>query len=190
MTNLSDREEKLDRREKEMERLREQVKLESSSESEMSAALSDAQEQKVKLEAEVAELTLQMSTLLSGATGADIEKAMAKLTADRQRLEDRLTTLTRENKKLRTDVETLERGKSEDWDEERRENALLREQINDLAAEVVNLTMALDGPDSPIRKALAQPANGQPQGFSHADAIVSLADRVRALQKAAAAPGH
>ena len=190
MANLSDREEKLDRREKEMERLREQVKLETSSENEVSAALAAAEEQKVKLEAEVAELTLQMSTLLSGATGADIEKAMAKLTSDRERLEDRLTTLTRENKKLRTDVETLERGKSEDWDEERRENALLREQINDLAAEVVNLTMALDGPDSPIRKALTQPASGQPRGFSQADAIVSLADRVRALQKAAAAPGH
>jgi predicted nucleic acid-binding Zn-ribbon protein len=187
MANLSDREEKLDRREKEMERLREQVKLESSSENEISAALADAQEQKVKLEAEVADLTLQMSTLLSGATGADIEKAMEKLTADRQRLEERLTTLTRENKKLRGDVETLERSKSDEWDEERRENALLREQINDLAAEVVNLTMMLDGPESPIRRALAQPANGQVGGLPHADAIVSLADRVRALQKAAAA---
>jgi chromosome segregation ATPase len=187
MANLSDREEKLDRREKEMERLREQVKLESSSENEISAALAEAQEQKVRLEAEVADLTLQMSTLLSGATGADIEKAMEKLTADRQRLEERLTTLMRENKKLRGDLETLERSKSDEWDEERRENALLREQINDLAAEVVNLTMMLDGPESPIRRALAQPANGQVSGLPHADAIVSLADRVRALQKAAAA---
>lgn len=185
MANLSDREEKLDRREKELERLREQQKLGSSAEGELSAELASAQEQKVKLEAEVADLTLQMSTLLSSATGADIEKAMAKLTADRGRLEERLTTLTRENKKLRGDVASLERSKSEEWDEERRGNALLREQINDLAAEVVNLTMMLDGPDSPIRKALAQPVNGN--GTTHADAIVSLADRVRALQKAAAA---
>jgi len=185
MANLSDREEKLDRREKEMERLREQLKLDSSNEGELSAELAHAQEQKVKLEGEVAELTLQMSTLLSGATGADIEKAMAKLNADRERLEERLTTLTRENKKLRGEVAAHERAKSEEWDEERRENALLREQINDLAAEVVNLTMALDGPDSPIRKALAQPVKGH---ASHADAILSLADRVRALQKAAAAP--
>ena len=188
MANLSDREEKLDRREKELERLREQQKLGSGAEGELAAELSAAQEHKVKLEAEVADLTLQMSTLLSGATGADVEKAMARLNADRTRLEERLTTLTRENKKLRGDVASLERSKSEEWDEERRGNALLREQINDLAAEVVNLTLMLDGPDSPIRKALAQPPGGHVAGAAPTDAIVSLADRVRALQKAAAGP--
>jgi hypothetical protein len=57
-----------------------------------------------------------------------------------------------------------------------RSGAGLREQMNELAAEVVNLTMKLDGPDSPIAKALA--GEGQQNGR------VSLADRVRALQKA------
>jgi chromosome segregation ATPase len=186
MSTLSDREEKLDRREKELERLRETLKANTGSEGELGAALSQAQEDKVKLEAEVAELTLQMSNLLEGAKGADIEKAMAKLTADRDRIEARLKTLVEENKKLRKEVETHERSKSDDWDEERRENALLREQINDLAAEVVSLTMALDGPDSPIRKALDQ--SPSIDGASGAAAsIVNLADRVRALQKAAAA---
>lgn len=186
MSTLSDREEKLDRREKELERLREELKANSGSESELSAALSQAQEEKVNLEAEVADLTLQMTNLLEGAKGADIEKAMGKLTADRDRIESRLKTLVEENKKLRKEIETFERSKSEDWDEERRENALLREQINDLAAEVVGLTMALDGPDSPIRKALDQSPSieGTPGAT---ETIVNLADRVRALQKTAAA---
>ena len=185
ISTLSDREEKLDRREKELGRLREEIKTNSGSESDLSAELSNAQEEKVKLEGEVAELTLQMSKLLEGAKGADIEKAMEKLNADRDRIEGRLKTLVDENKKLRKQVEVFERDKSDDWDEERRENALLREQINDLAAEVVNLTMALDGPDSPIRKALDEtpPINGAPKA---AETIVNLADRVRALQKAAA----
>ena len=185
ISTLSDREEKLDRREKELSRLREEIKTNSGSESDLSAELSNAQEEKVKLEGEVAELTLQMSKLLEGAKGADIEKAMEKLNADRDRIEGRLKTLVDENKKLRKQVEVFERDKSDDWDEERRENALLREQINDLAAEVVNLTMALDGPDSPIRKALDEtpPINGAPKA---AETIVNLADRVRALQKAAA----
>ncbi len=187
LANLSDREEKLDRREAELERLRDQVKAEANTEAELNAALTETQEAKVKLEAEVAELTLQMSTLLSGATGGDVEKAMAKLTEDRKRLEERLTALLRENKKLRYDLDGLERTKAEDWDEERRENALLREQINDLAAEVVNLTMMLDGPNSPIRAALAQPG-GEGAANAATGAIISLADRVRALQKAAAAP--
>jgi chromosome segregation ATPase len=189
MANLSDREEKLDRREAELERLRDQIKAEGNTEAELNAALTEAQEAKVKLEAEVADLTLQMSTLLSSATGGDVEKAMAKLNEDRKRLEERLTALVRENKKLRYDVDGLERTKAEDWDEERRENALLREQINDLAAEVVNLTMMLDGPNSPIRTALSQ--NGAESAASAATgAIISLADRVRALQKAAAAPAR
>lgn len=187
MANLSDREEKLDRREAELERLRDQIKAESNTEAELNAALTEAQEAKVKLEAEVADLTLQMSTLLSGATGGDVEKAMAKLNEDRKRLEERLTALVRENKKLRYDVDGLERTKAEDWDEERRENALLREQINDLAAEVVNLTMMLDGPNSPIRTALSQ-NGGESAASATTGAIISLADRVRALQKAAAAP--
>ncbi len=184
MSTLSDREEKLDRREKELVRLREELKVNSGSEGDLSAELAKAQEEKVALEAEVADLTLQMSNLLEGAKGADIEKAMAKLTADRDRIEGRLKTLIEENKKLRKEVEAFERTKSDDWDEERRENALLREQINDLAAEVVSLTMALDEPDSPIRKALetSPSIEGEPS-----DAIVNLADRVRALQKAAAA---
>lgn len=186
ISTLSDREEKLDRREKELGRLREEIKTNSGSESDLSAELSNVQEEKVKLEGEVAELTLQMSKLLEGAKGADIEKAMEKLNADRDRIEGRLKTLVEENKKMRKQVEAFERDKSDDWDEERRENALLREQINDLAAEVVNLTLALDGPDSPIRKALDETPsiNGAPKA---ADTIVNLADRVRALQKAAAA---
>ena len=185
MSALADREEKLDRREKELERLREELKSNSGSEGEMSAVLAQAQEDKVKLEAEVADLTLQMTNLLEGAKGADIEKAMAKLKADRERIEGRLKTLLEENKNLRKDVEMHERTKSDDWDDERRENALLREQINDLAAEVVSLTMALDGPDSPIRKALGE--SPSIDGAGPAETIVNLADRVRALQKAAAA---
>jgi hypothetical protein len=53
----------------------------------------------------------------------------------------------------------------------------LREQMNELAAEVVHLTAKLEGPASPIGKALAAPSDANPGKRS-------LADRVRALQKA------
>ncbi|MBX3579529.1 MAG: hypothetical protein KF723_20180 [Rhizobiaceae bacterium] len=185
LTTLTDREDKLDRREKELARLRDVLRGSSMNENELNSQLSDAHQDKVRLEVDLADLTLQMSTLLSGAKGADIEKAIAKLQEDRERLESRLTALTRENKQLRSDLSAFERSKTDDWGDERRENALLREQINDLAAEVVNLTAALDGPESPINQMLAvqEPA---PERDSR-DKITSLADRVRALQKAAAA---
>jgi chromosome segregation ATPase len=185
LTTLTDREEKLDRRERELARLRDQLKGRSGAGDEAEEKLVAAQSEKVKLEAEVADLTLQMSTLLSGARGGDVEKAVATLSEDRDRLQARLTALSRENKKLKAALIAHERAKAEDWSDERRGNSLLREQINDLAAEVVTLTAALEGPESPINKVLADVPAQAPEG-PH-EKITSLADRVRALQKAASA---
>jgi hypothetical protein len=95
-------------------------------------------------------------------------------------LEARLTELARENKKLKTDLAAFEASKSEGGDDARRASAALREQMSDLAAQVVALTAKLDGPESPIAKALAAP---NPPGSGER----SLADRVRALQKAESA---
>jgi chromosome segregation ATPase len=186
IATLTDREEKLDRSERELARLREQLKGNAGAEDELDQKLIDAQADKIKLEAELADMTLQMSTLISGAKGGDIERAIAKLSEDRDRLEVRLTVLARENKKLRTDLAAHERSKVEDWSDERRGNALLREQINDLAAEVVSLTATLEGPDSPINKAIALAPADDPAAGPH-EKIASLADRVRALRKAASA---
>ena len=107
---------------------------------------------------------------------------MAKVSADRDLLEERLKILTRENRKLKVDIAVHERTKSEEWSGERRQSAMLREQMNELAAEVVKLTAALEGPNSPINEALG------PHGEADNDTgkkITSLADKVRALQKAA-----
>lgn len=149
-STLADREVLLDRRERDLTRLREHARSGASNENDLNTRLSASESQRVKLETYLADLTLQMSTLLSGATGGDIEKALATLTAERDRLEVRLATLVRENKRFKADIAAYEREKSEDWDQQRRENAILREQINDLAAEAVRLTETLDGPESPI----------------------------------------
>ena len=89
------------------------------------------------------------------------------------------------------------------WATERVENALLRERINDVAAEVARLTAALEGPGSPIRSMLVEAAGGgeargsagaavnahEPSaaqnGDSAADNKNTLADRIRALQSSA-----
>jgi chromosome segregation ATPase len=76
------------------------------------------------------------------------------------------------------------------WATERAENALLRERINDIAAEVARLAMTLEGPESPIKAILAaesrtpaKPANGTTIAVQ-----ATLADRIRALQSRAAQP--
>jgi len=72
------------------------------------------------------------------------------------------------------------------------ENALLRERINDVAAEVARLASALEGPNSPIESLLAAEASHEqitslPMSGEQPDLAASpnngnLADRIRALQ--------
>ena len=73
------------------------------------------------------------------------------------------------------------------------ENALLRERINDIAAEVAKLAMQIEGPNSAIEAMLeAEPAPPRPaNGNTTATAATgpggvqgggSLAERIRALQ--------
>lgn len=156
LATLADREEKLERREKELARLRERPRQEIS--------------------------TNGAGQAVGG--GEDIDKAVARLEGDRERLEGRLTALARENKRLKTDLAAFGAVKPEQAGDARRAGAALREQMNDLAAEVVNLALKLDGQDSPIAKALATPRDERSGAGEHG---ISLADRVRALQKAGSA---
>ncbi|TRC91288.1 hypothetical protein FJV76_24875 [Mesorhizobium sp. WSM4303] len=155
LATLADREEKLDRREKELARLRERLKGENAGGA-VAAGLVGAHDN-------------------APAGNDDVDKVLAKLEGDRERLEARLTTLARENRRLKTELggsETTRNG-----DDGRSAGDALREQMNTLAAEVVSLTAKLEGPDSPITKALAAPQEAR-------SGTISLADRVRALQKA------
>jgi hypothetical protein len=78
------------------------------------------------------------------------------------------------------------------WQTERMENALLRERINDIAAEVAKLAMQLEGPNSAIEAMLAEPAAPAmtaPRPANDASAARpaesgsgTLAERIRALQ--------
>ncbi|MEW9804535.1 hypothetical protein [Mesorhizobium marinum] len=181
LATVADRDEKIDRGEREVTRMRDTVKANSDAEGGLQAQIAALVAEKAALENEKAALSEQLSTYVSGARHQEMEKLMAKVSADRDLLEERLKTLTRENRKLKVDVAVHERTKSEEWSGERRQSAILREQMNELAAEVVRLAAALDGADSPVNAALGQ-ASARDAGAK----VSSLADRVRALQKAAA----
>ncbi|QND56404.1 hypothetical protein [Mesorhizobium huakuii] len=157
LATLADREDKLDRREKELARLREKAKAEDGGPAlRLVGKPDDAGQDEAKRR-------------------DDLDQAIAKLDSDRERLEARLTALARENKRLKADLGAVASPGSANG------SAALREQMNELAAEVVHLTAKLEGPDSPIAKALAAPQDSRSGGGDR-----SLADRVRALQKAGA----
>jgi chromosome segregation ATPase len=182
---IADRDEKLERREKELTRLRNHSKSTPESHgSRRDDALVQADAEKLRLEAQIADLAQQISALKAGAKGADVEHAAAKANEDRKRLESRLTSVTRENKRLRAELAALEHART--TSDEKRASALLREQINDLAAEVLNMTIMLGGKDSAAAKAIAKKSSDERPLDADGKVVVSLADRVRALQKAAA----
>jgi chromosome segregation ATPase len=126
------------------------------------------------------------------------DAATEALRADKVRVEGQLVREREDRSRLQRELAALKREAEASWAAERVENALLRERINDVAAEVARLTAALEGPGSTIDTLLAeanaprlQPAgNGPPPAAKAldpataplADAKSSLADRIRALQ--------
>jgi chromosome segregation ATPase len=113
-----------------------------------------------------------------------------KLKAENAELRIDLDRAGTERDRLTRELASVKRETEENWASERVENSLLRERINDVAAEVARLASAMEGPNSPIDAILAAKterahesvgavaARGTPDTPSNG----GLADRIRALQ--------
>jgi chorismate mutase len=137
--------------------------------------------------------------------GGRTSGAVDKFRADIGLLEAQLAAAIDERSKLQREIATMKRDAETTWAAERVENALLRERINDVAAEVARLTAVLEGPGSPIETMLAEaiPDTGHGRaarptvtngaGGEEGPATIdtpqdnkgTLADRIRALQSTA-----
>ncbi|MCC6809087.1 MAG: hypothetical protein IT381_16785 [Deltaproteobacteria bacterium] len=157
------------------------------------------------VERESAADRLRNEAALAQKTESDVRTALAEaerghrtaseaIRAEKSKTEEELKQANDERAKLVREVAQMKREAETTWANERMENAVLRERINDVAAEVARLTALLEGPASPINAILAadtRPANGASPPLSPASSDVkggSLADRIRALQSRAA-PG-
>jgi chromosome segregation ATPase len=120
--------------------------------------------------------------------------ATQQLRTENAQLKAELDHIRDERDRVARDFGNMKREAEESWASERVENALLRERINDVAAEVARLASALEGPNSPIDAILAAETardrtgltvvGGNPDvGLANvAPASGNLADRIRALQ--------
>jgi len=121
--------------------------------------------------------------------------ALDKLRTEKAAVEEQLRVARDERGKLQRDINAIQQQAESSWATERMENALLRERINDIAAEVAKLAMQLEGPNSPIEAMLAaepvipakRPANGTATNGAVANGGIpegggTLAERIRALQ--------
>jgi chromosome segregation ATPase len=134
-------------------------------------------------------------------SGSRSSNAVDRFRTDIAQLEAQLAAAIEERTKLQREIGTMKRDAESTWAAERVENALLRERINDVAAEVARLTAALEGPGSPIETILAVEASSAGRGTSgvssgrdtaaaeNGDSASenknTLADRIRALQSTA-----
>jgi chromosome segregation ATPase len=128
-------------------------------------------------------------------------KTEADIRAEKALAEEQLKQALKERDQLRRDIAIQKHEAEKAWAAERMETAVMRERINDVAAEVARLTAALEGPNSPIEAILAGEAglaHGVPDGTAsekgNGEKLVgaitansgsqkgSLADRIRALQ--------
>jgi chromosome segregation ATPase len=133
-------------------------------------------------------------------TGSRSSSAVDRFRTDIAQLEAQLAAAIEDRTKLQRELGTMKRDTESSWAAERVENALLRERINDVAAEVARLTATLEGPGSPIESMLAVDAvsaSRAPNANSKRDETTgtggdpvpenknTLADRIRALQSTA-----
>jgi chromosome segregation ATPase len=114
-----------------------------------------------------------------------------KLRSEKAAVEEQLRVARDERAKLQRDINAIQQQAESSWQTERMENALLRERINDIAAEVAKLAMQLEGPNSaieamlaaePVPKTPAKPANDVTGVPAVAEGGGTLAERIRALQ--------
>ncbi|UZE50994.1 hypothetical protein ONR75_10445 [Rhodopseudomonas sp. P2A-2r] len=119
---------------------------------------------------------------LAALNGGGKSPVADRLRAEKADLEQQLRFAQEARSKLQREFNAVQQQAESAWATERVENALLRERINDIAAEVAKLAMTLEGPNSPIEAILAaEPAKAQRNG-NGANAGGTLADRIRALQ--------
>jgi chromosome segregation ATPase len=122
-------------------------------------------------------------------SSSQLKETVRNLTAEKDVLQQELGVAIAERSKLQLELGAMKREAESTWAAERVENALLRERINDVAAEVVKLAVTLEGPNSPIEAILAaetvpvrKGTKGTVQATTSDDAKRNLADRMRALQ--------
>jgi len=120
------------------------------------------------------------------------EQENQRLHGESDQLQPQLAAAAMERAKLQAEIAKLQ--------QEAEATTLVRDRVNDVAAEVARLTAALEGPDSPIATMLANGsgdadhgANGSGSGDKAGSAggqKGTLADRIRALQSSVSRPAR
>jgi chromosome segregation ATPase len=190
----------MERREKELAELRSELAQAQSAHGSVDNKLAEAEAARIEAEAAVARLTLALERESHTTANDAIQSTLAAVQDEKDSLVNKVTELEDRHQQLQAENAELRRITGEDWETERRENALLRERLNDIAGKVANLTKtvapeAADDtplePPPPRRRPRARVAKAEREAvaaLAEAEAEPgkqTLADRVRGLQRPA-----
>jgi chromosome segregation ATPase len=180
-------EEKLERREAELKRLQDRAKEEKKLLGQAERNLEAAAKQSQRMEKEFE----QLAGLFDGfddrkPVRGEMKKMVSRLIGERNSLMRQLSDATGEREKLKSDIDLLSRQLSDIGGAGQAGTADLREKIGDIAARVVHMTAVLEGSQSPVYEVLRK-SDPDKEGAANGNAMPSLADRIRSLQKAPAA---
>lgn len=189
-SELADQEDRLDRRNRDLTKQREHVASLEERVDTLSRQNTDTAQKYATAETERAEMVVQLQKSRQEQSDNELNQQLKAVERRYNTLETQLASMTEERDLLQVQL-------TNNWEEERMENALLRERLNDIAAEVGVLTRSLDDNPDLIDELLMPeeekaPKKSRSKGGKAADAetqeaagsqVISLADRIRALQE-------
>ena len=175
---------RLEKRDRELAALREASGDDDAVNAELKRQLLDEKERIVELEAKLASQVLNTEALLNDASNENVQSALSSIRDKLDKTDEELQEVIDERDSLMQELSVLREEKGSDWEAERRDNAILRERINDMAAQITAMTAALEGDESPIEEILAANDKSKTKKTGSSKNPETLAERIRAIQEA------
>ncbi len=181
--------EKLEARERDLNSSRQSNGEDTSSIMDLNEQLINEKSKIIELEAKLAKQAIHTQALLNDASNENVQAAMQSINAEMEDKIRNVKNLENERDTLKDKLNLLSANASSNWSDERQDNAVLRERINDMAAQIAAMTAEVEGKTSPIHKIIKSekpPKKASTQDNSAQEGnTISLAERIRAIQKAA-----
>lgn len=178
---------KLENRERELGNSRKSQTKDSSSLLDLNESLIREKARVVELETRLAKQTSQTRAVLDDASNENVQALLKSLNQQMEEKNQSLQSLEAERDELKARLSLVSANAGSEWADERQDTAVLKERINDMAAKVAAMTAEMEGKSSPIHDILKseKSAAKTPKSSGSDEENISLAERIRAVQKAA-----
>lgn len=147
--------------------------------------VSEQRARNVKLETKLTANALKFDSVSEKVTDQDVKKAVDVLKDNLKLKSEKIEIIEKERDALIAEVKALGSVAKDEWANERKNSAILRERLNDMAAKITVLTQEIEGDNSPISEIIAREPASKQNGNTKSSG--SLAKRIRALQETATA---